>query len=680
MATTAPARLARLRASLAWRPPLSRLELLAAFLLLVTAISGVYNLYWLGKHALAVRRLTRGVGGTTFASADGRPWFALDERRYDVPLDEVSPFLRDAVVAIEDHRFYRHFGIDPLGLARAALRNIRTRRVLEGGSTITQQLARTLFLSNRRTVGRKAKEAVLALMLEAALSKQQILELYLNRVYLSGGVFGVEAMSRSLYGKRARELTLAEAALIAAVIQAPSALSPWSNFDAALARSRLVLSRMRRQGYVSEAAERSARRASLRITDRPARVGSAGGYAKEYLRQLFREHVGEDNPPDWQVHTTFLPALQHAAEQALARGLRGLRVEGLQGALVALDPQTGDLLALVGGADFAMSTYNRAVRSHRQPGSAFKPFVYAAALEKGYSPVSILTDLRSVHASRPDEWRPRNVSDDGPDEETLREALLTSNNQAAVALQRQVGSRAVLQVAGRAGLRQLPDVPSLALGTGLVTPLELTAAFAVFANGGFSVRPRAIVKIVEPDGAIAYAAPYPERARVLRATVAFQVSSMLRDVAERGTGSAARVLGFPVAGKTGTTDDFKDAWFVGYSSEIVAGVWVGFDQPATIRDDAFGARVALPIWIEFMRRAARLGPPDEFEVPAGLREVDLCQVSYQRALLECPSYVEYLKEGDPEPRQTCRLHRGTLKHRVERAVEGLLDKLRDIFR
>ncbi len=657
-------------------PPRPFSDGLALLLLLATLGAGLWAAYWMGRHYLAIWRLTRGVGDTVFLTADGRPWFRLDEHRRDVPLAEVSPWLRQAVVAVEDHRFRRHLGLDPLGMARAAFRNVRARSVREGASTLTQQLARTLFLSNRRSAPRKLKEAALALMLEQILSKDQILELYLNRVYLSGGAYGVEAMCRQLYLKPARDLSLAEAALVAGLIRAPSALSPWSNLDGALRRSEVVLERMREEGYITAGQAQQARVARLRITAHPRLLDSRSGYAKEYLRQRFRDDVTGDNPPEWQVQTTFIPAVQEAAEQAVERGLRELGVKNLQAALVAIDPGSGDVLAMVGGGDWSATPYNRAVRSRRQPGSAFKPFVYAAALERGLSPVSVLHDLHTVVAGGRQEWAPRNSGGPGPASQTLREALLESNNQAAVALQQEIGSGSVRKVAGAAGLRDLPDVASLALGTSLATPLELTAAYAVFPNGGYAVRPRAILSVRNGNGEVVDGEAV-RRERVLAEPVAFQTLSMLRDVIDVGTGSAARSLGlrFPAGGKTGTTDDFKDAWFVGFSSRVVAGVWVGFDQPAPIGRDAYAARVALPIWVDFMRRASRALPPREFEVPLGLHEEELCRISYLRPVDGCPTYVEYFKKGDKKPGRLCTLHEGSLRQEARRALAGVLDEL-----
>lgn len=640
---------------------------------------------WVGRHAVKIRQLAAGVGDTTFYAADGQPWFRMDEQRQDVPLDAIAPVLRQAVIAVEDHRFYQHPGLDPVGIARAIVENLRSGE-RQGASTITQQLARTLFLSNRRTWGRKIKEAVLAVMLEAQLSKAQILELYLNRVYLSSGVYGVEPLSRRLFGKPARALTLPEAAMIAGLIQAPSALSPWSNYEGALQRSRLVLARMREQGRITADEEARAARVRPRIRPYEVVIDARGGYAKEYLRQQFRNQFGGSHPPDWRVQTTVVLELQEAAERAVATGLRRAGRPDLQAALVALDPFTGDIVALVGGRDFRASPFNRAVRSRRQPGSAFKPLVFAAALERGWSPVSMLAGLSSVSAADGDEeWAPRNAAGGARDETTLRQALVESDNRAAVALQQRIGSRAVLALARRVELGELPDVPSLALGSGLVTPLGLTRAFAMFPGGGLDVAPRAIARVVDESGDVAFEAPVLRR-RVISPQVAFQMVSLLEDVTARGTGRAVRAWGirFPVAGKTGTTNDFKDAWFVGFSSSLVAGVWVGLDQPAPMGADAYGARLALPIWAEFMRRAARVYRPGPFEPPPGLEAVALCRVSYQRPLDGCPVYTEYFKEGDERPARLCPLHEGSFRQQAARAVEGLIDliarRLRGLFR
>lgn len=633
-------------------------------------LGGLLFTGWVWKQTWAVHQLTRGVGDTWFHTADGQRWFRLDEQRQDVPLASIAPALQQAFIAVEDHRFYVHPGIDPVGLARAVYRNTLTGRS-EGASTITQQLARTLFLSNRKSYTRKAREAVISVQLELQLSKAEILELYLNRIYLSAGVYGVEPMSRRVFGKPAQALTLAESAFIAGLARAPATLSPWSNFSGAVERSHVVLARMREAGFITEAEQRAARSARLRVRPYQPSSTASDAYARAYLRQAFRDTLGGDHPPDWRVDTTIDRTLQEAADRVVREGLVRFGKPELQAALVAMDPASGDVLALVGGRDPARFPFNRATRSRRQPGSAFKPLLFAAALEDGFSPVTLLEGLDAITPQGPDEWAPENASGKTPPSLTLRAALIESNNRAATLLQQRVGTRRVMQVASDAGLRNLPNVPSLSLGTGLVTPLELTTAFAMFPNGGRAVRPRAILRILDADRSAAFSNPVV-RENVIVPEVAYQMVSMLQDVVDRGTASNLRRMGvrFPVGGKTGTTDDFKDAWFVGFSSSMVVGVWVGFDQPATIGRDAYGSRYAMPIWADFMRRAARVRPPGTFERPAGLRQETLCRVSYKRPVAGCPVYTEYLKRADPTPDQMCPIHRGTLRQRVGRTIEG----------
>jgi penicillin-binding protein 1A len=644
--------------------------------------ASVIGAAWMIRHAWAIHQLTRGVGDTVFYSADGRPWFTMDDQRRDVPLDAIAPAFRDAVIAVEDHRFRYHLGIDPIGLSRSIVQNVRAFGIEEGGSTITQQLARTLFLSNSRTWGRKFKEAVLALMLEKRLSKDQILELYVNRVYLGAGVYGVEKMSQQLYGKSAKQLTLAESALIAGLIRRPSGLSPWTNMSGARDRSHVVLRRMREEGFITEEDEAAARRARLAIEPHPRTARAEAGYAKEFLRSQFRQVFDGDHPPDWKVYTTFSPAVQAEAERAVRNGLARLGRRDLQAALVALRPDTGEVVALVGGRDFNVTPFDRASRSRRQPGSAFKPIVYAAALDRGFTPVSPLAQPEQIAITGVGDWRPRNHRASGSDVIPLREALIESNNRAAVGVQQRIGSRPVLSLASRLGLDDLPDVASLALGTGLVTPLELTAAYAAFANGGYAVTPIGIRQVIDANGEIALEAD-GEKRRVISEQTAFQMVTLLEDVIERGTGTAARARGvsFPAAGKTGTTNDYHDAWFVGFTSSLVAGVWVGFDRPASMGANASGSNYALPIWSEFMVRAARHVPPRRFAVPGGLQTAMLCGVSYQRATDFCPAYREYFKEGDDIPDDTCDVHRGpTRMEKVRDAVTGWLGKLKGIFK
>ena len=560
---------------------ISRHQWLLALVGGVTVALLIMTTVWTGRYAWAIYALKGGVGDTVFDDAAGRPWFRLDEQRQDVPFDQISTYFKDAVIAVEDHRFYLHPGIDPIALSRAVLHNLRSAARTQGGSTLTQQLARTLFLSNTRTYGRKVKEAAPAVMLEIFLRKREILELYLNRIYLSGGIYGIETMSQKMLRKPASKLTLAEAALIAGIIRAPALYSPWTHSDEARRRSFIVLQRMREEGKITVEQEQAARRERIRVQPPPVATSAKHGFAKQFLRQRFRSIYGGDNPAGWRVETTLVPEVQDAAETAVRNGLRRVGARDLQAALVAMDPRTGNLLAIVGGSDFATTTFNRATRSRRQPGSAFKPFVYAAALEQGLSPVSMVSGLRQVAISAPaGVWIPRDERVGERDEMTLRSALFESSNVAAVLLQQQVGSGPVLRLARDLGVEDQPDVPSLALGSGLVTPLALTSAYAVFPTLGYRVRPRGIVSVRNASGDKVRQV-HVERERILSKQVAFQMITMLRDVVDLGTGSAARRLGVrgPVGGKTGTTNDYRDAWFVGFSSSVVAGVWVGFDQP-----------------------------------------------------------------------------------------------------
>jgi penicillin-binding protein 1A len=662
--------------------PLTRWEYLIIVPVLTLLLAGaVVGTFWALRYAYAIDRLTRGVGDTVFYTSDGKPWFAMDEQRRDVSIDEISPHVRNAVVAVEDHRFRYHPGIDPLAFARAVLENVRAGGVSEGGSTITQQLARTLFLSNARTWGRKGQEAVIALMLEVRLTKEQILELYLNRVYFGAGTYGVEKMSQHLFGKRSRDLSIAEGALIAGLIQRPSALSPWSNLEGARQRSHVVLQRMREEGFITAEQEKAARAARLAIRSYPKSDRADNGYAKLFVRQQFRDVFGGDHPPDWKVHTTIHGGLQNAAEAAVSTGLTRLRHPNLQAALVAIRPENGHVVALVGGRDFTRSEFDRATRSVRQPGSAFKPFVYAAALERGYTPVTLLEQPDQIPVKGMGDWRPRNVSSTSREPIPLREAFIESNNRAAVGVQIAIGSRSIRRLGDDVGLPDLPDVASLALGTGLVSPLQLTGAYAVFPNGGYAIRPHGITSVTDAHG-VEVLDHEDDRDRVISEETAFQMVSLMRDVLDRGTGSAARLRGvtFPAGGKTGTTNDGHDAWFVGFTSSLVVGVWVGLDTPAPMAN-ASGARYALPIWSDFMAKAARVLPARAFVPPANLHEESLCSVSYLKPTEFCPVYREYFKTTDETPDATCRLHREpSIRERVQDTLRGWLDRLKGIFR
>ena len=629
---------------------------------LVMAMSGFYCAWRLVSFTAAVageldrsRTLTEiapRAQATLVMDRHGRPAFSFySEQRTDVPIDRVSPPMLAAIVAVEDRRFYSHHGIDPIRVLRAAARNLRAGRIREGGSTITQQLARAAQLSPVRTFDRKIREAMIALRLEERYSKAEILQEYLNTVYFGEGYYGVEAASRGYFGKSAADLDLAEGALLAALVRSPSTDAPSVAPDRARRRRDLVLRLMLQQGRISQADFTSARAAALphRGTAADAVRASAvstGAYFQEEIRRQLVRMFGHERVlrGGLRVRSTYDPALQQAAEQAIASRIADIakarkRAKDLQGSLVALDPATGDVLALVGGRSFAESPFNRATQARRQAGSAFKPIIYAAALERGYAPGSLLRDLDNPIDAYGEEWLP-----DGEHEEseyTLRKALKVSSNRAAAQLLQQVGVSTAVYYAHRLGIASdLPQVPSLALGTGEVTLLELTAAYGVFANRGVLAAPRLIIRVEDASGDVLWSAP-ADTMRAISETTAFLMSSMLSDVVSSGTATGARAAGFrlPAGGKTGTTDDYADAWFVGYTPHLVAGVWFGLDTPAPIMDRGFAGVVAVPAWARFMKAATTGAKAEWYKVPSDVEKVAICRISGARAGEGCRHVV-----------------------------------------
>jgi 1A family penicillin-binding protein len=588
----------------------------------------------------------------------GRPAFAFySEQRIDVPIDQVSRHMVHAIVAVEDRRFYSHYGLDPIRIVGAALSNVRAGRILEGGSTITQQLARAVRLSPARTFERKVREAMLALRLEERYSKAQILQEYLNTVYFGEGFYGVEAASRGYFAKPASELAPAEAALLAALVRAPSRDAPCVSVERAMGRRNLVLGRMRKQGRISEAELSAGLRAPLpsRSHDHGSLLRASGDPGGEYFQEEIRRQLvsmfGSERVlrGGLRVYSTYDPVLQRAAEQAIRARVAEIakarpRAKDLQGSLVAIDPMNGDVLALVGGRNYQESPFNRATQARRQAGSAFKPIIYAAALERGYAPGSVLRDLDTpIYSSRGasgESWLPDGEHENS--EYTLRRALKVSSNRASAQLLQRVGVRTAVYYAHRLGIASdLPMVPSLALGTGEVTLLELTAAYGVFANQGLLATPRFLTRVEDADGTVIWSAPI-ETTRAISQTTAFLMSSMLADVVSSGTATGVRAAGFtlPAGGKTGTTDDYADAWFVGYTPHLVAGVWFGLDTPAPIMNRGFASVVAVPAWARFMKAATTGAKPDWYEVPADVERVAICRLTGARATDGCRHTIE----------------------------------------
>jgi penicillin-binding protein 1A len=634
----------------------------------------------------SLSRVTHMARSSVFFDRKGRPAFTIfKEQRFEVPLEQVSPHLRHAILAIEDQRFYDHGGVDLVRVGGAALANLREGRRAEGASTITQQLARLSFLTFEKTYTRKLQEVILAALLEVEYSKDQILELYLNKVYFGGGLYGAEAAAMGYFGKRASDLTVAEAALLAGLVKAPSNYAPTVDQARALARRAVVLNQMRGMGVIDDETLERAKAESLQLNDALRREEPYGRFFKEHVRKDLIARFGEERVYEGglKVYTTLDLDMQRAADAEVQRALaeldarRSKRARAaadtgkLQASLLAIDPTSGEVRAMVGGRDFIQSNYNRATLARRQSGSAFKPFVYAAALEAGYTPASLIDDLNRPISTPQGAWVPEDEHS-AADAMTMRAALRTSSNRAAVRVFEEVGIRKAVSYAERIGVTGIPAVPSAALGAGEVTLESLTAAYAVFASGGVRRAPVYILKVEDADGQVLFTTPRQEE-HVVSPQTAFLMSEMLSDVIDHGTAYKARQLGFklPAAGKTGTTNEYRDAWFVGYTPRLVTGVWVGFDQPQTIMGNGYAGEVAVPVWARFMRTATKGDPDDWYKKPSGIVTANVCRLSGKRPGAGCSGayvqaadgsytmtstvYTEYFAKGTV-PEDTCLLH------------------------
>jgi len=514
-----------------------------------------------------------------------------------VPLSELPNYVPNAFVAIEDRRFYSHHGVDPLGIARALVADVIRHGASQGGSTITQQLAKNLFLTQERTVTRKLQEIVLALWLEHKFNKSQILELYLNRVYFGSGAYGIEAAAQRYFGKSARQLTLAEAAMLAGLVQAPSRLAPNHNPDGAKRRAAIVIADMTELKMISGAASRQALARPARAVKPPA-AGSVN-YVADWVMDAVNDIIGNIDR-DIVVETTIDPALQGDAEHALVDLLnqKGDKFNIGEGAPLAMTPD-GVVRALVGGRDYGESQFNRALDAKRQPGSAFKPFVYLTALEHGLTPDSVREDAPiSVKG-----WRPENFERQYLGPVTLRQALADSLNTVAVRLTLEFGPQAVVRTAYRLGITSMLEPnASIALGTSEVTPLEIVSAYAAFANGGFAVSPHVIERIRSTDGKTLYDRAQQQLGRIVDSRYVGMMNAMMHETLVSGTARTASLPGWQAAGKTGTSQDFRDAWFIGYTSRLVTGVWLGNDDNESSKK-AVGGGLPVEIWSRFMRAA-----------------------------------------------------------------------------
>lgn len=514
-------------------------------------------------------------------------------------LDEMSPYIPEAVIAVEDRRFYSHPGFDPFGLARALLANAINGRTAQGGSTLTQQLAKNLFLSPDRTMERKVQEVLLSFWLEHKFTKDQILEMYLNRMYFGSNAYGVEAASRRYFNKSARDVNLGEAAVLAGLLKAPSRLSPARDPDAANERAQLVLRAMNDAGFIDQSEIKTA------MSQQPTRAKSywsgAGQYAADMVMDDIKTLIG-DFKEDLIVDTTLDPDLEKKAETALSALLsaEGAKLDVSQAALVSID-DSGAIRALVGGGDYATSQFNRAVKAKRQPGSAFKPFVYAAALEAGATPQSMRNDA----PIRIGKWTPENYEQKYSGPVTIGAAFAQSLNTVAAQLVMEAGPANVIKLAHRLGIEsELQANASIALGTSEVSLLELTSAYAPFMNGGFKATPHIVTRIRTAAGKLLYEGNFDNPPRVLHPTVVASMNDMLVRVISEGTGRNARIDGWQVAGKTGTTQSFRDALFVGYAANLVTGVWFGNDDGHSMRK-VTGGGLPAKAWQSFMTAALK---------------------------------------------------------------------------
>ncbi len=576
-------------------------------------------------------------------------------RREPAASEDIPQALKDAVVATEDKRFFSHWGLDPRALVRSGFNDLKGGAV-QGGSTITQQLAKNLFLNSRRTLRRKIAEAAFALYLEARLNKERILTLYLNEIYMGQdgpvAVAGVKAAAHFYFDKDLGRLSLEECALLAGIIRSPYRYNPRRDPQAAVERRDFVLRRMRDEGFITAARLSSALAESLAVTTRLSRERRGPSYfVAETVRQALPRY-GEESlfREGLSLYTTMDPMAQTAAENAVRR-------LSAQAALVALSPEDGRVLALVGGREFAESQFNRATQARRQPGSAFKPFLYGAALEKGYTPASLLDDQAKTYPGAAGPWRPRNYDGIYLGTTTLRHALAHSLNAASLDLANQIGPAAAAEFARRMGVKSpLEGSLALALGTSEVTLLELTAAYAPFDNGGFRVEPRLIDMVTDAQGDV-LEFDRGERQNVLAPARAYLLTSLLESVVQDGTAKDLSHLGFtrPCAGKTGTTENGRDAWFVGYTPQLLAGVWVGDDRNRPLK--LTGAKDALPVWAAFMKTASE-GPTTMFAQPQGLVTVTLDPASGLRARAGCPQRQDEVFLAGTEPTAECPLHPG----------------------
>src|SRR6187399_89933 len=579
---------------------IGRLFYWGAVLGLWATIAVIGVVIWVGAHLPAIQSLEIpkrpptiqivGVDGSLLASRG-------EMAGANVALKDLPPYLPKAFIAIEDRRFYSHYGADPIGLARAVVANVLRRGVSQGGSTLTQQLAKNLFLTQQRTLWRKMQELVLELWLERKFSKSEILELYLNRVYFGSGAYGVEAAAQRYFGKSAKSVTVAEAAMLAGLVKSPSRLAPNRNPEGAQQRAGIVLAAMADAKFITDAqAQASIGHPSYNV--KPAGAGTIN-YVADWIGEVLDDLVGQIDQ-NIVVETTIDPKLQSVAEAAIIDELaaKSVKFNVTQGALVAMTPD-GAVRAMVGGRNYAESQYNRAVTAKRQPGSAFKPFVYLTAIEAGMTPETIRQDAPLDVKG----WKPENYTHEYFGSVTLTQALSMSLNTVAVRLGLEVGAKNVVRTAHRLGISSKLDAnASIALGTSEVSVIELVGAYAPFANGGLGVSPHVVTKIRTAEGKVLYVRPADQLGQVIDPRHVAMMNTMMQETLLSGTARKAEIPGWTAAGKTGTSQDFRDAWFIGYTANLVTGVWLGNDDNSPTKK-ATGGGLPVDVWTRFMRTA-----------------------------------------------------------------------------
>ena len=607
------------------------------------------------------------------------------ERRRLISVRMLPPYVVHAVLAAEDHRFYQHRGIALRGMLRAFLTDLRAGAIRQGGSTITQQLAKNYFLTSERTFRRKLKELLIALILEHKFSKTDILEIYLNEIYFgqrgSVAIGGMGEAARFYFDKDASELSIAEAATLAGLIRAPNIYSPYKNPDICLKRRNTVLSAMYQEGWIREDELKTALATPLKPTGYSA-PGRQAPYFMDYLTDQLTELYSKETltSEGLAIYTTIDTQVQEAAEKALTQGLSRLEaanpilkrtdpLKQLQGAIVVMEPKTGYILAMVGGRNYDESQFNRAAQALRQPGSAFKPFVYLTALDS-HTPIDKLSNTPQTYMIDGRPWEPKNFEEDAPPEVTLREALAESQNIATVNLALSVGMDHIAETARAFHLTTAKTLyPSMALGTLEVTPLMLARAYCAFAADGVLPFPLSIKDVVNESGDVVESR-HAQIERLISPAKAYMMSDLMRSVVEIGTARSLKYLGieWPVAGKTGTTNDSRDAWFVGYTPDILALVWVGFDDGDNIH--ATGARAALPIWADLMNALPQYVSGEWFATPSGVIKRTICEDSGQLANIGCcPRTREELFLKGTAPTETCKLH--TCSSPIDKFLEGV---------